>query len=521
MDRSIVSGILSVSASKFIALVVGLLSKPLLARLLGPEQFGEYATVMAVQGIFMIFVSAGISDGVRKYVAEDRHEDGWKATVIGFYLRTATVLAIGGAIVLAGVTYSGFFATVFEPRFSSYFYLLVVLVITAQYWEFARKSLMGLGLERYSEPLKILYTISFPLVALPLIATGSGVIGAIIGQIVATALAAVGGLLLLHWRDSLRNVFHQPPDTFPRMEMVTFNSLSIALIFLLMSLYHIDILMLQGWIGGDQVGYYKAALEFAEFLWFAPLVLQTVFVHSTSELWSQGETERISQLAARATRYTFLLTAVMSIGIAALAADVIPVYWSYGMEPVGPLLLLLPGSLGFALARPILAISQGKGELRYPIAATGVAAVINLVLNLLLIPRYGMHGAAVATSSGYASMTVFHVWSARKIGFDPLADARIGRITLASLIAAVPIFALESAISSVIAVPYVGALPVSILIVPPLGLGLFLLAAIGVGALGVFELLEILTEFPDPIGSLSNTICRRLRRTEAESTTLE
>ncbi|QLG49796.1 oligosaccharide flippase family protein [Natrinema halophilum] len=517
MDRSILSGILSVSASKFVALIVGLLSKPVLARLLGPEQFGEYATVMAVQAIFMIFVSAGISDGVRKYLAEDRDGDRWKASVIGFYLRTATGLAIGGTIVLACATYSDFFATVFSSRFSRYFYVLIALVITAQYWEFARKSLMGFGLERYSEPLKILYSVSFPLVALPLIAAGYGVIGAIIGQIVATGLAAIGGLTVLHNRKSLKNVFRRPPEGFPRREMLTFNSLSIALIFLLMSLYHVDILMLQAWVGGDEVGYYKAALEFAEFLWFVPIVFQTVFVHSTAELWSNGKTEQISLLAAKTTRYTFLLTAVMSIGIASLASEVIPAYWRYGMEPVGPLLLLLPGSLGFALARPILAISQGNGELRYPIAATGVAAVVNLLLNLILIPRYGMQGAAVATSIGYTSMVVLHVWSARKIGFDPLADARVGRITLASLITAVPIFGLASAITSVITVPYVGTLPVSILVVPPLGLGIFLLVAISVRAIGALEILEILTEFPDPIGALANTLCKHLRRLKVET----
>ncbi|GAB7119119.1 hypothetical protein JCM9743_15820 [Natrinema sp. JCM 9743] len=61
----------------------------------------------------------------------------------------------------------------------------------------------------------------------------------------------------------------------------------------------------------------------------------------------------------------------------------VPIYFGAEAEPaITPLLLLLPGALGFALARPILAISQGEGTLRYPVAATGGAALLNLGLNL-------------------------------------------------------------------------------------------------------------------------------------------
>lgn len=513
MNRNTLSGVLSVLSGKVITMMIGILSTPFLTRWLGQDSFGYYSTLLAAHSVFMIVVSAGISDGVRKYVAEDRDDDEWQGTVIGFYLRNATLFAVAGAVVLAVLTYVGFFTYIYGEELASYFYLLVVLVITSQYWEFARKALMGFGLEKYSESLKIFYSLSFPLVALPLVYAGYGVTGAILGQIAATVLAGIVALLVLHSQKSLRNAFRRPPETFPRREMLAFNSLSIVLIFLLSSLYHVDVLMLQAWVDSAQVGYYKAALIFAEFLWFVPVALQMVFVHSTSELWSQGKTEQVSRLATKAMRYTFLLTAVMVIGIAALAEYVVPIYIGYGTAPVGPLLLLLPGALGFALARPMLAISQGKGTLRYPIAATGGAAVINLVLNLLLIPRYGMHGAAVATSIGYASMAVFHVWSARTIGFDPLADARVSRITLTSLVAAVPIFALTSAIAATaVVVPYVGALSVSVFIVPPVGFAIFFCVAIVFRAIKFVEILQLLVEFPDPIGSRAKVVYRRVQQ---------
>ncbi|ELY60611.1 flippase [Natronolimnohabitans innermongolicus] len=504
MNRSLASGVASVVSAKVVVLVLTILTTPLLYRFLGASGYGDYAFLMSVFAIYMIFVSSGITDGVRKFLAEDRNAADWSEYVVGFYFRLAITLAVLGAAGLVLAAQFGLVGLAFGEEFAIYFYALALLVVTAQFRDYARKTLMGFGLERYSEPLKILDKVGFVVVAIPAVYLGAGVLGALAGHLVASLLVATAGLLLVHQRVSLSSVFDSPRngERFPRREMLTFNSLSIVLVFLLMSLYHIDILMLQQFRDSADVGNYRAALQLAEFLWFVPLALQTVFVHSTSELWSQDRRREITDLASRTTRYTFLLTAVMAVGLAALADVAVPLYFgSEAVPAIEPLLLLLPGALGFALARPILAVSQGEGTLRYPIAATGTAAGINLVLNAVLIPSYGMHGAAAATSVGYGTMFVFHCWSARQVGFDPLADARLGRSLLATVLAAGPIVALASAISN----PWL-----ALAVVPPFGLVVFVGFALLVGALNPAEPFEVLSAFPDPVGSHASAIRRRL-----------
>ncbi|MFC7239500.1 flippase [Saliphagus sp. GCM10025317] len=509
MNRSIASGVLSVVSAKVVVLVVTAISTPLLYRLLGVSQFGEYSFLLSVFAIYMIFVSSGITDGVRKFLAEDRGAEHWEANVVSFYFRLAVVFALVGAALMVVAARFGVVAAAFGETFVPYFYALALLVITAQFRDYARKTLMGFGLERYSEPLKTFDTIGFVLVAIPLAALGFGVAGALAGHLVASLSVGLAGLYVVNRRQSLSCVFTSPSSRFPRREMLTFNSMSIVLVFLLMSLYHIDIIMLQRFRVSSEVGNYKAALTLAEFLWFVPLALQTVYVHSTSELWSQNRYRKISSLASRTTRYTFLLTAVMAIGLAALADVAVPLYFGSDAEPaVEPLILLLPGALGFALARPILAISQGNGQLRYPVAATGVAAGINVVLNFLLIPRFGMHGAAVATSIGYGSMFAFHVVSARTIGFNPLSDARLSQAMATAGLAGLPIFALATAIQN----PWL-----ALVVVPPVGLAIFLGFAVLLGALDPAEPFEILAIAPDPIGSVASRVCRRLQSTAGDS----
>ena len=502
MNRSIASGVFSVVSAKVIVLVVTAVSTPLLYRFLGASAFGDYAFLLSVFAIYMIFVSSGITDGVRKFLAEDRNAANWSEHVVGFYFRLAIGLAAVGSLLLVAAAQFGIVALAFGDELTIYFYALAVLVLTAQFRDYARKTLMGFGLERYSEPLKVLDKLGFVVVAIPLVYVGYGVMGALAGHLFASALVAAVGLVLVHRRISLSCLFSRPTKRFPRAEMLTFNSMSIVLVFLLMSLYHIDIVMLQRFAESSDVGNYRAALTLAEFLWFVPLALQTVYVHSTSELWSNNRHREITELASRTTRYTFLLTAVMAVGLAALADIAVPLYFGSEAEPaVTPLLLLLPGALGFALARPILAVSQGNGTLRYPVAATGTAAVINVVLNAALIPRYGMHGAAIATSVGYGTMFAFHCWSARLVGFNPLADARLGQVTVTTVLAAIPIVALSMAIPNQL---------LALAVVPPVGFVIFLVFALLAGALDPAEPFEILAAFPDPIGSKADAIHRRL-----------
>ncbi|TYL39969.1 polysaccharide biosynthesis protein [Natronococcus pandeyae] len=510
MNRSLSSGVLSVVSAKIVILIVGILSTPILFRLLEPAGFGDYSFLMSVFAIYMIFVSSGIADGVRKFLAEERSMQDWEPYVVGYYFRLALLFSLTGAFLMILSSQSGLVTRLFGAEYTPYFYGLALLVVSVQFQTYSRKTLMGFGLERYSEPLNILDKVAFVVVAIPLVYLDFGVTGALAGHAVASIAVGVIGLMLIHQRVPLSNVFRTPPSNFPRKKMLTFNSMSIVLLFLLTSLYHIDVVMLQHFRESADVGNYRAALTLAEFLWFVPLALQTVYVHSTSELWSRNRTKQITSLASKTTRYTFLLTAIMAVGLAALADIAVPIYFGPDATPaIEPLLLLLPGALGFALARPILAVSQGEGTLRYPVAATGVAATINVVLNFLLIPRYGMHGAAVATSVGYGGMFAFHCVSARHVGFDPLADARFSRIVATTALAAIPIFALAAVITNEW---------LALVIVPPTGLAIYLTFAVLTGAITPAEPFEVLAEFPEPIGSRAAFAQERLEGVHADLT---
>ncbi|WP_137287797.1 lipopolysaccharide biosynthesis protein, partial [Halorussus salinisoli] len=503
MSRSITRGFVSVLGTKLVILMVGIVSSPLLATLLGESDYGDYSFLLSVFSIFMIFVSSGVTDGVQKFLGEERADSAWQERVVGFYFRLAVLLGLAGAGALAWFAQSDLlFRLVDDEGFRWYFYLLGALVVAAQFRSYARRTLMGFGLEPYAEAIRVTNRLTFVAAGLALAYLGYGVEGVLAGHIVGSTLSALVGFGLIARRVSVVESLRIAPRSFPRRELLSFNGLSIVLVALLMSMYHVDVMMIRVLVDGPATAFYKVALVLAEFLWVAPMALQTVLLHSTSKLWSQGDHERISQMTARITRYSLLFTALLAVGIGSLAPVAVPMLWPDNyVASLTPLYLLLPGAIGFAVARPILAVGQGKGDLPRLIAATGAAALTNVVLNWVLINQYGMHGAAVATSISYGSMFFLHVWSARSLGFDPLADARLLRVGVTIGVGAPLVVALSRAIAS----PYL-----ALAVVPVGGVVIFASLALITGALGLSEVLEVASSLP-VVGPKAASLERRIR----------
>ncbi|WP_415380178.1 polysaccharide biosynthesis C-terminal domain-containing protein [Halosimplex sp. TS25] len=493
MKTNPIRGFLSIFSSQFSILMLNLIFTPLIVRLLGSSQYGDYAFLLSILGISMILVNAGIFDGLRKFVAESRDIPNWEDHVFGLYARVGMLFAFTGILIFTIANLTGITARLLGPRFEKYFYLLSGIIVARQVFSLIRSGLMGMGLEQISEPLKTVQRLVFGISAISLVWIGTELNGVLIGHILGPVAAIIVGFYYIYNNFSLGSVFRSPPESFPRKELLTFNSLSILLILLMSSLYHLDILLLKPLAGSQSTGYYKGALTIAEFLWFVPNILQTVLLHSTSELWSESDTSRISNLVSRITRYTLLFTLLLIMGLAALADPLLPLYYGPDFVAAVPaLLLLLPGALGFAIARPIFAVGQGKGDLTLLIVATGIAATVNAVLNVILIPRYGMTGAAIATSIGYGSMLVLHGYAAYRIGYSPFSDLRLFPVGITCLVSAPVIFG-----SAVL----LGPRPISLVIVPPLGLMVYSGVAIKVKAVDPSEIFVVTGHLPSPLSS--------------------
>lgn len=473
MKRSLASAFGFVALAKLLITATDAVITPILTRLLGATLYGQLGTILAIFTLLQITVTSGVTSGVKKFISEDRSADGWQSRVWSFYLLFGTALSLLFASGLVLAVQSGLVSDHLGQDYVPYFYLLAVMTFAIQYQDLVRHTLMGLQLERYSEPLRMAQRLVYAVLAVGLVSLGFGVSGVLIGKIAGGLLLFTVGLYLVKRRldPSLAVVRDRE---FPSRDLVSFSNRSIVYVFLLTSLLHVDVLVLQWYTGDTTVGYYRAAIVMVHLLLVIPKSAEDVMIQSVSDYWRSDQVSKISSLAADTTRYVTLFTVLCSIGLFALADVFVPLY--FGSEyaaAVTPLVILLPGVVGFAATRPVLTITQAKGNLRPLIAATGTAAVLNVGLNLMLIPSYGMTGAAVATTIGYGSMPFVQAMAARSIGYEPFDVPDHLRIAATALLAGPVILALG----------YVLDGPVALAVVPPLGGVVFLGAAIGTGAI--------------------------------------
>lgn len=470
MVSNFLRGVISVISSRVGTMLLGVITTPILARLLGSTKYGEYGAIMSIFGLLIVISEFGVFDGMRKYIPDQREIEDWQSYVFGFYFRwsLAITTTVSVVLLLFGATDLG--AIVFPNDYKLYFGLVSLSLFITGLNNALRGALMGLRLEHYSESLQLFKEIVFAVTAISLVYYGFEVAGAVLGMIIGTIFATLISLLVAKRHLNLKRIFQSTPSILSGRDLMLFNAQNAVNALFMVSLYHLDVLLLQSLIGGSQTGFYKAALNLAQFMWFVPTAVQFVLVQSVSEQWSAGNENQVSLMAASATRFTLVFSVLLAIGLAVLADIFVPLYYGTEFTPaILPLLLLLPGALGFAIARPIFAIGQGIGTIKYLTFATGIASAINFVLNLVLIPRYGMYGAAISTSIGYGSMIIFHTVAALKVGYNPIANIRILRLSLASFVLAVILitlrFALHSDLVAMIVIPPIGAVIYSITVI--------------------------------------------------------
>ncbi|NHN43178.1 oligosaccharide flippase family protein [Halorubellus sp. JP-L1] len=484
----------SIVSARVLKLVVTFVSTPIVVRLLEPSGYGDYAVLLSVFAVFILPVSAAVTEGVQKYVGEERADEvDWQERVVAFYAIFGGVLIVGAVLVMLAFTALGGAAWLFGDAFTLYFYLLAGHVFFAQFRAIGYHAVLGFGNEKATATFDVAKKLLTMVVGIGLVlALGVGVEGMLVGHVVANLIIAIAaGALVLRTIDVTRLSLPSLRD-LPLRELAAFNAMNIVLVLLVRSMAHVDVVMLRVITESSTTGFYKAALSTAEYIWIVPMALQTVLLHSSSGLWSENRTDEITDIATRITRYNLLLVILLAIGMATLVDRFVPLY--FGNEytaSIVPLLVLLPGVVGFAAARPLQAIGQGSGRMRTLVLAVGGAAALNLALNALLIPTYGMIGAAAATSIGYGSMFGFLTWSAYRLGYDPLADVRAVRIGLTAALTTPVVWGVDQLVASDI---------LALFVVPPIGLVAYLVVAVNVRAIDVDEILAIVDRAPPRIG---------------------
>jgi len=198
---------------------------------------------------------------------------------------------------------------------------------------------------------------------------------------------------------------------------------------------HTDIIMLTYFSGLKQVGLYNVALPTAKILTYFSAAIGTIFFPMFAELWAKKDKKRLRYGIENI--YKYLLILIIPFALIMFSFPTIIIRLLFGSAYIKASLALQILSIGiilFSLAMLNFNIINGLGRPKINTKIVYIAALFNLIFNFILIPKYGIIGAATTTFVSYGIMFSLSTrWIKRYIKAKlPLLD--FGKILIAGLV---------------------------------------------------------------------------------------
>ena len=213
-------------------------------------------------------------------------------------------------------------------------------------------------------------------------------------------LISLAALLVFTIMTMRRHVSFRPRVNWKAMRaQVSFGSRS-HFGWILQALNHrLGVFMIAAMVGTGGVGHYLVGVNLAELTWWIPLALGTVLFPKASTMDSESNFE----MSAMACRRTLVVTLAAGIALLLVAPTAIPLVYGGNFVPsVTIFLILLPSGLFYTVHKVLGSSLSAHGMPQATLYAGLVSLPLTVGLNLFMIPRWGIEGAAIASDIAYA-----------------------------------------------------------------------------------------------------------------------
>ena len=253
-----------------------------------------------------------------------------------------------------------------------------------------------------------------------------GATAAMLASAAAVWIAMIGQMLVLNHR--LGGHIEPGPKAYDFRGWLGI-SLPILLVegfYLLLS--YTDVLVLQQFRSSEEVGVYFAVVKTLALVSFIHYAMSATTAHRFAEYHALGDKPRLSAYVAHAIKWTFWPSLAATVLLLALGK---PLLWLFGPQFVGGYDIMFVAAIGLVVRSaigPVERLLNMLGHQHICALAYALSFVMNVVLCVALVPRFGGHGAAAATSISLTFETVLLFWIVRhRLGLHVLAFGKTGR----------------------------------------------------------------------------------------------
>jgi O-antigen/teichoic acid export membrane protein len=247
-----------------------------------------------------------------------------------------------------------------------------------------------------------------------------GATAAMLASAAAVWIAMIGQMIVLNRRLDSHIERGAKAYDFRGWLAISLPILMVEGFYLLLS--YTDVLVLQQFRSSAEVGVYFAVVKTLALVSFIHYAMSATTAHRFAEYHAVGDNARLSAYVAHAIKWTFWPSLAATILLLALGK---PLLWLFGPQFVVGYDIMFIAAIGLVVRSaigPVERLLNMLGHQHICALAYALAFVMNVVLCLALVPRFGGHGAAAATSISLVFETVLLFWIVRRrLGLHVLA----------------------------------------------------------------------------------------------------
>ena len=404
-------------------LLLAFITRIIIARY-GTDQYGIFSLALVVLNISILIATLGLQSGAARHIAYFRGKG--ETTKVQGTISASIQFATLASILFGLVIF--FTSDVIATKIFHNAELILPLKILAFGIPFSTIISVFVsvfrGFERVQEKVyfqDILINALFLLLLLPIFFLHLPFSWIFYAYLVSLAFCALTLVLYTTRRLPVRLTV-KPSVNAMGKELLLFSLPLLGVAILGMIISWTDILMLGYFKTSDAVGLYNAANPLAQLTYFFSTAMLFIYVPVTTTLYAQNLLPEIRRSYTIVTKWIFSLALPLILIFILFPENVlVPLFGANYVAAGQALQILCLGSLIVNLLGPNCATLIAIGETRFLMWASIAAAGINVILNIALIPQWGIVGAAIATATSLALYCIIrHVKVHRLLRVNPL-----------------------------------------------------------------------------------------------------
>ena len=357
-----------------------------IARMVSAEEYGRFGVVLAILQVIQIFLVKGVPDAVTKYVAEGRDTIQTKRRALKLQTSFSLIISLGlfSLAPLIADKLNDERLTLYIMVISSIIPIRAILSVYTGYLN---------GLRDFKKVSLIFNANTFSRILLVFLflAIGFGILGAIGGYIAASVIALTLSYVYSKVNIAGKSISSKKIIDFA-IPMILFSACYLALM-------NLDLFFVKAIVENpEDAGYYTASKMLSSIIFGAIVGLSLTLFPSISKSVSKNDLSQTQSYISNSIRYLIMillpLCVIISIYARAFLTLFYPEEYAAGSTSLS---LLVFGTSFIALFVIFGTIISGAGHPRTPTIIGVFLVIVDIILNYVLVDRYGMSGGAWST----------------------------------------------------------------------------------------------------------------------------